>query len=178
MTSKITALAIFLVVLAACNHTYDIRSSERTSDDPLLQRGASILVGVPLDGQDGHHTYEGSGKLTNDAVVVALVRFTDAVEAAAIPETLEEYVAHARAAGIGYVVFPEILIWKDRNTRRWGLPDLMELQLTLADAATGETLDTTVISGASRIEWSWNDKPQDLLPAPLERYASSLFEEK
>ena len=178
MTPKITALATVLTILAACSHTYDVRSSERAADGPLLQRGVSILVGVPLDGQDGHHTYAGSGQLTSQAIVVALFRFTDEVEAAATPEILDEYVARARAAGIGYVVFPEILIWKDRNTRRWGLPDLMEIQLTLVDAATGETLDTTTISGSSRIEWSWNDKPQDLLPTPLESYASGLFEAK
>ena len=50
--------------------------------------------------------------------------------------------------------------------------------LTLSDAGTGEILDTTAISGTSRIELSWNDRPQDLLPAPLERYASSLFEDR
>jgi len=178
MTPKSTALAISLTILAACSHTYDVRSSERPADGPLLQRGASILVGVPLDGQDGHYTYEGSGQLTSEAIVVALFPFTDEVEAAATPETLEAYVARAREAGIGYVVFPEIFVWKDRNTRRWGLPDLIEIQLTLADAATGETLEITAISGSSRIEWSWNDKPQDLLPVPLASYASSLFEAK
>lgn len=178
MTPKILALAIPLMAMAACNHTYDVRSSERAANEPILQRGVSVLVGLPLDGRDENHSYAGSGQLTNDAIIVSLLRYTDAVEAAGTPETLEEYVTRARDAGIGYVIFPVITVWKDRNTRRWGLPDLMEVRLTLTDTASGEILDTTTISGSSRIEWSWDDRPQDLLLVPLERYASHLFEER
>jgi len=176
MIPKIFALFASLMAMAACSHTYDVQSPERAADGPLLQRGASILVGVPLDGHEVHYTYQGSGQLTTDAIVTALSPYTDAVQAAETPETREAYEATARDAGIRYVLFPEIMIWKDRNTRRWGVPDLLELRLTLTDATTGETLDATVISGSSRIEFSWNDQPQDLLPVPLERYASSLFE--
>jgi hypothetical protein len=95
-----------------------------------------------------------------------------------MPESREEYEARAREAGLRYVLLPEIMIWKDRSTRRWGLPDLMEMRLTLSDAGTGEILDTTTISGTSRTGLSWNDRPQDLLRAPLERHASSLFEDR
>jgi hypothetical protein len=178
MSPKILALVIPLMAVAACSHSYDVRSSERVADGPILQPGVSILIGLPLNGRDEGHTYDGSGQLTNDAIAVSLTRHSDAVEVAGAPETLEEYEARARDAGIGYVVFPVITIWKDRNTRRWGLPDLMEVHLTLVDAASGEILDTTTISGTSRMEWSWNDRPQDLLRAPLERYAASLFEDR
>jgi len=178
MTPKIFALCVPLMAMVACGHTYDVRSSDRATDGPLLPRGASILTGLPLDGYDEHSPYEGSGQLTTDAIVAALSPYTDAVEAAEMPETLEEYEAKAREAGLRYVLLPEIMIWKDRNTRRWGLPDLMEVRLTLTDAGTGEILDTTTISGTSRIEPSWNDRPQDLLCVPLERYASSLFEDR
>ncbi len=178
MTPKTLALFVPLMAMAACSHTYDVRSLERAADGPLLERGASILVGLPLDGQENQYTYEGSGQLTTDAIVAALSPYTDAVEAAETPETREAYEARARDAGVRHVLFPEIMIWKDRDTRRWGVPDLMEVRLTLTDATTGETLDATVISGSSRIEPSWNDRPQDLLHVPLERYASSLFEDK
>lgn len=176
MTPKIFALCVPLMAMVACGHTYDVRSSDRATDGPLLPRGANILTGLPLDGYDEHSPYKGSGQLTTDAIVAALSPYTDAVEAAEMPETREEYEAKAREAGLRYVLLPEIMIWKDRNTLRWGLPDLMEVRLTLTDAGTGETLDTTTISGTSRIEPSWNDRPQDLLRVPLERYASSLFE--
>jgi len=178
MTPKIFALCVPLMAIAACSHTYDVRSSDRATDGPLLQRGASILTGLPLDGYDEHYAYYDSGQLTTDAIVAALRPFTEAVETAEMPETREEYEARAREASLRYVLFPEIMIWKDRDTRRWGLPDLMEVRLTLADAGTGEILDTTTISGTSRTGLSWNDRPEDLLRAPLERYASSLFEDR
>jgi hypothetical protein len=176
MTPKIFALFVTLMVIMACAHSYDVRSSNRSAEGPILPRGSSILTGLPLDGHDGHFIYEGSGQLTTDAIVAAMSPYTDAVEVAETADTREEYVAEAREAGLRYVLFPEILVWKDRNTRRWGLPDLLEVRLTLVDAGTGEVLDTTTLSGTSRIEPSWNNRPQDLLRVPLEHYASNIFE--
>jgi hypothetical protein len=178
MIPKIFTLCLPLVIMTACAHSYDVRSSNGSADAPILSGGASILTGLPLDGHDGRIVYLGSGQLTTDAIVAALSAYTDAVEAAETPETRGEYEAKAREAGLQYVLFPEILVWKDRNTRRWGLPDLLEVRLTLVDSGTGEVLDTTTISGSSRIELSWNDKPQDLLHVPLEGYASRIFEGK
>jgi hypothetical protein len=176
MTPKVFALFVTLMVITACAHSYDVRSSNRSADGPILSRGSSILIGLPLDGHDGHFLYGGSAQLTTDAIAAAMSPYTDAVEAAETAETREEYEAKAREADLRYVLFPEILVWKDRNTRRWGLPDLPEVRLTLVDAGTGEVLDTTTISGTSRIELSWNNRPQDLLRVPPKRYASNIFE--
>ncbi|HEY5658993.1 MAG TPA: DUF4823 domain-containing protein [Myxococcota bacterium] len=177
MNSKLSTLCAPLLALVACAHTYDVHSSP-ASNGPLLPLGASVLVGLPLDGHDGHSVYEGSGALTAESIVAALRRYTEAAEVAGIAETLEEYEARAREAGQQFVLFPEIFVWKDRNTRRWGLPDLLELQLTLVDVATGEVLDTTTISASSRIGLSWDDRPQDLLPVPLEGYAARIFQDR
>jgi len=176
MTPTTRGLLVLIVAVVACAHNYDVRYTTRPRGEPVLAHGVSILVGLPLDAREEQRDYVDSGWFTTQAIVTALAHYTDAVSAAETAELRDVYEGQAQEAGQDYVIFPEILTWKDRNTRRWGIPDELEVRLTLTDARTGEVLDTTVIAGSSRTSISWNDKPQDLLPVPLERYAKRTFE--
>jgi len=73
------------------------------------------------------------------------------------------------------VIFPELLVWSDRNTGRYGFPDQLKLRLTLVDARTEDVVDVATLWATSRKTPSWNDRPEDLLPGALERYASRMF---
>jgi hypothetical protein len=176
MTPTTRGLFVLIAAAVACAHNYDVRYTTRPLGKPVLAHGASILVGLPLDGGDEKRDYVDSGWITTQAIVTALAPYTDAVSAAETAELRDVYEGQAREAGWDYVIFPEILVWEDNNTRRWGIPDQLEVRLTLTDASTGEVLDTTVIAGSSRTSISWNDEPQDLLPVPLEQYAKRTFE--
>ena len=169
-------LLVLALAVTGCAHDYYSSFVSGPKGPPALEYGASILVGLAPDARDEDLEYVDSGWRTTDAIVAALASYTDAASAAETPATRETYEGQAREVGQQYVIFPEILVWKDRNTRRWGIPDLLEVRLTLTDAGTGEVLDTTTITGSSRTTISWNDQPQDMLPVPLEEYASRIFE--
>jgi hypothetical protein len=169
-------LLVLIAAATACAHDYYVSHTTQPKGVPIVARDASILVGIPLDARDDQRDYVDSGWLTSQATAKALARYTDAARAAESAELIETYEKQAREAGWDHVVFPEILAWEDNNTQRWGIPDRLELRLTLTDARSGEVLDTTTIVGSSRTTPSWDDKPQDLLAVPLARYAKHIFE--
>ena len=169
-------LLVLALAVTGCAHDQYSHFTSGQQGPPALEYGVSILVGLAPDARDEDVEYIDSGWRTTDAIIIALASYTDAAGAAEAPATREAYEEQAREAGQQYVIFPEILVWKNRNTRRYGIPDLLEVRLTLTDAGTGEVLDTTTIMGSSRTTISWNDQPQDMLPVPLEKYASRIFE--
>lgn len=169
-------LLVLIAAATACAHDYYVSHTTQPKGAPIVARDASVLVGLPLDAGDERRDYVDSGWLTSQAIATALARYTDAARTAETTELRERYEEQAREAGWDHVVFPEILVWEDNNTQRLGIPDRLELRLTLTDARSGEVLDTTTIVGSSRTTLSWDDKPQDLLPVPLARYAKHIFE--
>lgn len=178
MQVKLLLLAALVATSSACAHSYDTTYRSGPDGPANLERGASVLVGLALDGVfDGKFAYE-SGIQTANAIATALQPHSDSVTIASSAETREVYDAQAKQASIDYLIVPEILIWEDRNTQRWGIPDRVLVQLVLVDVNSGSVLDTTKISGTSRTSLSWNDQPQDLLPVPLEAYASRIFRER
>jgi len=79
------------------------------------------------------------------------------------------------AAAVDYFVVPEILHWEDRNTEWSGKKDVIEIKITVVDAASGSALASSVISGKSKWATFGGDHPQDLLPKPLQAYVDSLY---
>jgi Domain of unknown function (DUF4823) len=175
MTARRLRFLALAGLLAACAHSYRAEYSSGAQGAPLLPEEARILVGVSLDARERDLGYMDSGLITTDRILEALDRYTGEARAAESAESLEQYIDQARARELDYVIFPEILVWSDRNTQRYGFPDQLELRLTLVDARTKDVLDTATVSATSRKTPSWNDRPEDLLPGALERYASRMF---
>jgi len=175
MTAKRLRLLALAVLWTACAHSYRAEYSSGPQGEPLLPEEARILVGVSLDAREQHLSYLDSGLTTTDRILEALDRYTGEARAAESPETLEHYVDTARALELDYVIFPELLVWSDRNTGRYGFPDQLKLRLTLVDARTEDVVDVATLWATSRMTPSWNDRPEDLLPGALERYASRMF---
>lgn len=128
------------------------------------------------DGSYQHQYYDGSGSMVTSELVKALKAHGSDARAASSHGTLEDYVSHARAASLDYLVIPEIQHWEERATEWSGKPDRIEVELTLVEVASGRTLDRTVVSGKSRWMTFGGDHPQELLPVPLAQYADALFQ--
>lgn len=71
-----------------------------------------------------------------------------------------------QAQPYGYYVIPEILHWEDRATEWSGIPDRLEVKLSIFDGNKKE-LASTIITGKSKWATLGGDHPQDLLPEPL-----------
>lgn len=166
---------LFLLGTVACVHTYDMTPAVGAAPDIVLQRGSSILVGVPGDGSYGHQHYHGSGQTTATELSTALFAHTRNVTIERAAESRDEYVEKAREEGVQYLILPTIAHWEERATEWSGRPDRITIRLDLIEVDSGRVLDTTTVSGKSRWFTFGGDHPQDLLAVPLSRYASRLF---
>ena len=55
------------------------------------------------------------------------------------------------------------------------LPDRAEVTLSVYDARTGGLLERSSVGGRSSWFTFGGDKPQDILPGPIDAYVASLF---
>ena len=74
-----------------------------------------------------------------------------------------------------YYVIPEILYWEDRATEWSGIPDKIEVKVSVYDGQSAKELASTIILGKSKWATFGGDHPQDLLPDPLNKYVESLY---
>jgi hypothetical protein len=75
----------------------------------------------------------------------------------------------------GYFVAPEILHWGDRATEWSGIPDKIEIKISVYDAQFETELASSVVNGKSKWATFGGDHPQDLLPEPVNQYVESLY---
>ena len=113
--------------------------------------------------------------MTTQAIVAALSAHARIVRAAEGPASDDENLATARSEHLQYLVQPMILHWEERATEWSGKPDRISVRLEVISVLSGDTLDSTVLSGKSRWATLGGDHPQELLPEPLRLYADALF---
>ena len=73
------------------------------------------------------------------------------------------------------MAIPEILHWKDRATEWSGIPDKIEVKLSVYESNSEKELASTVLSGKSKWATFGGDHPQDLLAEPLNKYIGTLY---
>ena len=87
----------------------------------------------------------------------------------------EEELLRAKDQGYTYLVQPEILHWEERATEWSGKSDRIKIRISIAEAETGNVIDSEIITGKSKWVTFGGDHPQDLLPTPINKYVVSLF---
>lgn len=152
--------------------TYSQKNVSETSTK--LQRGKSVAIATPTNGQYGQTVYSGSGRMTATAVQGAFSRHTNRITVVSNCKDLNCLMTDRRQISDYYVV-PEILHWEDRATEWSGIPDKIEVKISVFDGLTGNDIASTIISGNSKWVTFGGDKPQDLLPEPLNAYVDSLY---
>lgn len=81
----------------------------------------------------------------------------------------------SKATNFEYYVIPEILHWEDRATEWSGIPDKIQVKISIYEGKTWKEVASTIISGKSKWATFGGDHPQDLLPEPLNKYVESLY---
>lgn len=143
--------------------------------DNQLSRSSSAYVVTPNDGRYGEKNYVGSGNTTAQIIRASLLKRLQIVSVSEKPEELLEAIEKARQKRLSLVFYPTILHWEDRATEWSGIPDKVSVKISAIDANTETELDSSIIEGRSGLATFGGDHPQDLLPAPIEEYISSLF---
>ena len=161
-----------IVFLSGCSATYQQQVVKRPQSP--LERGKGIFVSTPKNGWYGKTEYQNSGKMTANAVKAAFSRFSNNVFVSEQCLGLEclKLIPTERYE---YYIEPEILHWEDRATEWSGLPDKIEIKISVYDARLGTELASSILTARSKWATFGGDHPQDLLPEPLNQYIESLY---
>jgi hypothetical protein len=169
---RIVSLAIFVIMLSACSAAY--KQNTLAEPSAKLIRGKSVVIATPANGFYGNKEYPASGRMTAFAVRAAFARFTDSITVVSDCKDLV-CLKKNQSASYDYYVIPGILHWEDRATEWSGIPDKLEVRISVHDGESAKELASTVISGKSKWLTFGGDHPQDLLPEPLNEYVQSLY---
>ena len=111
-------------------------------------------MALPNDNCFEQTVNHGSGKKLANAT---LMTFSPSLKNVVTGEKIEKLDRALKTAGDGnytYLTYPEILYWEDRATEWSGRQDRLMVKVTLANVATGETLDSAILKGTSK--WGTN----------------------
>lgn len=167
--------SVLILLLIACSHSYHANRLNAEVPSPKLDRNGSAYISTPNDGKYGAILYNSSGNTTAQETANAFSPFLATITIGGSASSIEEALRTARHGSFTYLIYPTILHWEDRATAWSGLRDRLTLKLEIVEIATGRILDSMIIEGQSRWFTFGGDHPEDLLPEPIQAYASSLF---
>ncbi len=160
---------LVVVVLAGCAASYQQNVVAPMASK--LERGKPVLIATPASGSYGNKQYPASGQQTATVVHGAFAKYTKAAVSNCLDLTC---LLNEGRKDYSYYVVPQILHWEDRNTEWSGIPDRVEIKITVYDAS-GKDLAAIVLSGTSKWATFGGDHPEDLLPEPIGQYVTSLY---
>jgi hypothetical protein len=160
------------ILLAGCSAKYSTNNIQERTEH--LVKNVSVVISQPTDGVYETHTYSGSGRATADAVKAAFLRHSDNVTVFADCDDVTCLKAN-HSVSRGYYVVPQILHWEDRATEWSGIPDKIEVKITVYNAESNNRVASTIINGKSKWATFGGDHPQDLLPEPINMFVSNLY---
>jgi hypothetical protein len=168
---RVAFLVIIVAMISGCASTKQTNLAEPTSK---LLKGKRVVISTPANGSYGSNEYSTSGKMTAFAVRAAFARFTNTITVSTDCKELE-CLKRNNSSTFDYYVIPEILQWEDRATEWSGIPDRIEVKLSIYEVESWKELASTIISGKSKLMTLGGDHPQDILPKPLNKYVESLY---
>jgi len=168
---KYLYLVLALLLVTGCADKHKLIKSSDTS--VKLETKKKVYVAVPKNGTFNNRTYKHSGKYVADAVLKAFSPYNTKVEIGQSYQSFDVAVSNAKA--YDYMIYSTILHWEDRATEWNGLPDRMSVKVDVIDTKTKQLISSVTVEGTSGLGTFGGDHPQDLLKAPLEEFANSLY---
>lgn len=169
---KFLIVIMNVLVLVGCSSKY--KTVEVTKNTELLIKSKPVVISGSVDGNYEGKSYSGSGEATAQAVRSAFSQYTD--NALILSQCSElTCVQKHHPLSEGYYVVPQILHWEDRATEWSGIPDKIEVKVTVYSAATAKIIASTILNGSSKWATFGGDHPEDLLPEPINNYIASLY---
>lgn len=164
---------LVVLALAGCSATHNVERTPFTG--VVLNPEGNAYVATPEDGRYGEIVYYQSGYLTAVAVSRAFTPHFKRTVRGSLATDRRSAQNAAKAGGYTYLILPEILHWEDRATEWSGLPDRIEVRISIIDVTSGDLLDVAHIDAQSKWATLGGDRPEHLLNEPVFDYANSLF---
>jgi hypothetical protein len=168
---RISVASILLLLLSGCASTY--KNAPLAEPSAKLVSGKSVFIATSANGFYESKEYQNSGKMTTLAVRAAFARFATSTTVSADCKDLP-CLERTQGQNYDYYVVPEILHWEDRATEWSGIPDRLEVKISVFDP-TKKEIASSIISGKSKWLTFGGDHPQDLLSEPVNEYVGSLY---
>lgn len=169
---RIAVFVIIATMISGCASTY--KQISLTEPAARLLKEKSVVIATPTNGSYGNTEYSASGKMTALAIRAAFARFSNTITVSTNCKKLDCLKGN-ELSNFDYYVIPEILHWEDRATEWSGIPDKIEIKLSIYEGQSWKELASTIISGKSKWATFGGDHPQDLLPESLNKYVESLY---
>lgn len=165
-------LFVLQTMMFGCTATYQQNTLTLQNEKFTTER--SVIIATPKDGFYADQKYPNSGKMTASAVRESFAKFAHST--LIIPECKDlECLSKSKPNILNYYVVPEILHWEDRATEWSGIPDSIEIKISIYDSKDLRDISSTVLSGKSKWATFGGDHPQDLLEEPLDNYIKTLY---
>jgi len=167
---RIATLVVIIVALIGCASTY-YKQYTLTDLGIKLDRDRSVVIAIPENGVYQRIKYSNSAKETAYALRKAFKRFTK--NTTVVSDCKELSCLKSMQSGrFDYYVVPEILRWEDRATAWSGIPDNIEIKISIYEEKNWRELSSVIIKGKSVAS---GKKPQDLLGEPINKYVESIY---
>ncbi len=164
-----------LMSLSGCADTHNLVRTNPVGISSKLTSKDSFYIAVSKDVVYGEDKNEGSGLNLSQILQSSIVKRARRVEVGTEYKSFDDARLYARGNSFKYLIYPTILHWEDHATEWNGLSDKVEVKVEVIESATEHIVDTAIISGRSGLATFGGDKPQNLLPIPVEEFISSLF---
>ena len=172
------AIALVIAAMMAiigCADSHNVIRHRKIAN-PVLLPEQKIYISVSRDGVYGDEAYPGSGLTLSQILLSSFVKHVRRVDVGDIYQPYIEALETARLKGYDILIFPTILHWENHATEWNGVPDKVKVKVDVVRVDKDTLLDSIIVEGKSGLATFGGDYPQDLLPAPLEKFVSSLFQ--
>ena len=167
-------IAMFVMVfgMIGCTSTY---TENRLVDSNIKLLGSTpVIIATSENGRYGTIDYPSSGRMTADAIKSSFIPLANNVSISPSCKNLVCLKVDTKIAPV-YFVVPEIIHWEDRNTEWSGIPDRIEVKISIFNDQDPTPLAAALITGKSKWATFGGDHPQDLLPEPVAKFVKSLY---
>jgi hypothetical protein len=170
MRAAVLISIMVTLTLSGCVASY--RQSTLLEPTAKLVKGKSVIVATPRNGSDGKTEYLTSGKLTALAIQAAFARYSPVAVSNECSEL--SCMKDKLSTKYDYYVVPEIIRWEDRATEWNGIPDKVEVTISVYEGQAWMKSASSIIYGKSK-SLTFGGLPEELLPEPINTYVDSLY---
>lgn len=173
MKKALIAMTIAPILFGcADSHHLSISSSDNSA---RIGPSDSVYVAQSENGQYGAKQYPGSGAMVSQIIHASLADKMEKITVSSKHSDYPDALAFAAREKYDFLIYPTILHWEDRATEWSAKPDKIQVKISVTRVLDKKVIRSGVIEGKSGLATFGGDKPQDLLPEPIDEYFHALF---
>lgn len=174
MISKKASVIALSVLAFGCADSHSIKDTSSASNVKFESQD-TVYVAMSKNGEYGEHYYGSSGRMVSQVIQSALIVKLNNIQLAQEPEDYKVALEKAASKNANYLIYPTILHWEDRATEWSGIPDKVQVKISVVDVKSQSEVKSGIIDGKSGIFTFGGDHPQDLLPEPTKLFFQDML---